>query len=56
MKTLIEQFLDLKRENLNHSELVLFLEKELGSFEQAVLVAHKMEQCFEVKVKNVELD
>jgi hypothetical protein len=56
MKTMIEQFLDAKLQQVNHSELVLFLEKELGSFDQAVYLANALEQCFDIKVKNVELD
>jgi hypothetical protein len=55
MKTMLEKFLDARTERLNHSELVLFLEKELASFDQAVYLANSNEKYFDVKVKTNEI-
>jgi hypothetical protein len=55
MKTMLEKFLDARTERLNHSELVLFLEKELASFDQAVYLANAIEKYFDVKVKTNEI-
>ncbi len=50
---LIQEYLDYKIKDIVHTELVLLLEKELGSLDQAVYLA--IEQYFDVKVKTNEV-